>query len=57
MVPLFQGLLSQPFPTINTIDHFGSFKSDIKIAALDSKVETSVFILDEVKCNLSGGGW
>jgi hypothetical protein len=36
MVPLFQGLLSQAVPTFSTIDHFGSLKSDIKIAALDS---------------------
>jgi hypothetical protein len=36
MIPLFQGLLSQPVPTIDTIDYFGSLKSDIKIATLDS---------------------
>jgi hypothetical protein len=36
MVPLFQGLLSQTVPTVSTIDHFGSLKSDIKIAALDT---------------------
>jgi hypothetical protein len=36
MVPLFQGLLSQTVPTFSTVDRFGGFKSDIKVAALDS---------------------
>jgi hypothetical protein len=36
MVPLFQRLLSQTVPTFSTIDHFGSLKSDIKIAALNT---------------------
>jgi hypothetical protein len=36
MIPLFQGLLGQTVPTVNTVDHFGGFESDIKIATLDS---------------------
>jgi hypothetical protein len=36
MIPLFQGLLGQTVPTISTVDRFGGFESDIKIATLDS---------------------
>jgi hypothetical protein len=36
MVPLFQGLLGKTAPTFSTVDRFGGFKSDIKIATLDS---------------------
>jgi hypothetical protein len=54
MVPLFQGLLGKTVPAFRTVDRFGSLKCNIKIATLDSQVETGVFILNEMKCNLSG---
>jgi len=36
MVPLFQGLLGQTVPTFSTVDRFGGFESNIKIATFDS---------------------
>jgi len=47
-------LLGKTVPAFRTVNRFGSLKCDIKIATLDGQVETGIFILNEMKCNLSG---
>ena len=52
MVSLFEGRLSETLPTVGSVDGPGSLESNIKVAALDGKVEPGALILDEVECDL-----
>ena len=52
MVTLLQRLLREPVPTFGTIDRARHLHRDIKVAALNSKVEARVLVLDEVERDL-----
>lgn len=52
MVALFQSLLSEPFPALWAVNDLRSLKGDFKVATLNSEIESRVFVLDEVECNL-----
>jgi hypothetical protein len=52
MIALLQLLLGQPFPAFRPIDGLGRLKSDIEVTTLDSKIESSAFILNEMQRNL-----
>jgi hypothetical protein len=52
VIPLLQGLLSQPVPAFGTIDSVSSLHRDIEIATFNSQIESSVLILDEVEGDL-----
>ena len=53
MISLLESGLSETLPTVGSVDGPGSFESNIKVAALDSKVEPGFLILDEVERDLS----
>jgi hypothetical protein len=46
---LFQRLLAQPF---RSIDSLGRLKGDVDITALNSEIESSTFVLNEMEGNL-----
>jgi hypothetical protein len=52
MIALLQRLLGQPFPAFRPVDSLGRLKSYIEITALNSKIESSAFILNEMQRNL-----
>ena len=55
MVALLQCLLSQALPALGAIDGLGGLEGDIEIAALYGQVESGIFVLHEVECNLEHG--
>ena len=52
MVSLFESGLSETLPTVRSVDSPSSFKGNIEVAALDSKVEPSTLVLHEMQCDL-----
>ena len=52
MISLFESGLSEALPTVRSVNGPSSLKSNIKVAALDGKVEPCALILDEMECDL-----
>jgi hypothetical protein len=52
VIALFQRLLSQPFPAFWPIGDLGSLERNIQVSTFNSKVESRIFVLNEMECNL-----
>lgn len=52
MVTLLERLLTETSPVVLAIDSLGHFERDVEVPALDSEVEASRLVLDEVEGDL-----
>lgn len=52
MVPLLEGLLRQPLPTVWTVDVARHLQSNVEATAFNRQIKTRAFVLNEVQCDL-----
>jgi hypothetical protein len=52
VIALLERLLSQPFPTFESVHAFGGLHRHIQITAFNSQVKPSLVVLDEMQGNL-----
>lgn len=52
VVALLQGLLRESLPALGPVNGLSGLQRDIQVTTFDRKIETRVFVLDEVQRDL-----